>query len=62
MKKKKKKELEIRETFETIQTRTLLRSARILRGVLETHTSMKVHQLMIVWKRMQQISTERVQD
>ena len=47
-------DLEIREQVETIQTTTLLRSARILRRDLRrlvvTQTPVKDHQLTLMWK------------
>ena len=53
---KELEELEIGWWIETIQTSELLRSARILRRVLETkglsvtQTPVKYHQLNIVWR------------
>ena len=53
--------LEVRGQVETIQTTTLLRSARILRGVLEacrdfffTQTPVKDLRLMLMWKTLKE--------
>ena len=49
---KRLEDLEVGGRVETIQTTTLLRTARILRRVQETLTPVKDHQLKLMWKTL----------